>query len=395
MKITYTRKMSFNERLFVVADRLHPPIANRFVFEGAGAPDPGRLRSAVAIASDANPGSRLVLRGYLAASRWVDSGAAPPVIEVPGGAWTDDGLEDSPFLQKPLPPREGPTCDVLLVRGAPTRIVFRTHHGVMDGRGTLTWAEDVFRALRGEPSFGSGSRLTDTDLARSFQKEHRRPYPTEQLAPTGRAAGNEAGIAWRRVSLRGSFHNLLPRLAVQVAQEAWRNAGGREGKVLIGIPVDMRPRVPGLVSTGNLTMAIYVPIARDTTPEQVADEIRLQLREKAEGRLTPSDDLARYLPMSLLGAAGTRIINRRHRAGIYSISGMISNMGRINLNAFSGGGFEAGALWAIPPLVDYLPFFLGMCGYNDTVELILALPRKLATDGRIDAVMDRLVSSLK
>jgi hypothetical protein len=395
MKIVYTRKMSFNERLFVVADRLHPPIANRFVFEGSGVLDLGRLQNAVAVASDANPGSRLVLRGYLAASRWVDSGVTPPVIEVPGGSWTDDRMEESPFLQKPLLPRTGPTCDVLLVRGDPMRVIFRTHHGVMDGRGTLTWAEDVFRALRGEPCSGSGSRLTDTELARSFQKERRRPYPTEQLAPTGTAAGNEGGIAWRRVSLQGRFHHILPRMAILVAQEAWRNAAGREGKVLIGIPVDMRPRVPGLASTGNLTMAIYVPITRDTTPEQVAEDIVRQLKDKAEGRLTPSDDLARYLPMRLLGAAGTRLINRRHKAGIYSISGMISNMGKINLKAFSGGGFEASAFWGIPPLVDYLPFFLGMCGYNDTVELILALPRKLATDGRIDAILDRLVSSLK
>ena len=386
--------MSFNERLFVVADRLHPPIANRFIFEGTGVPDPGKLRGAVAVASDANPGSRLVLRGWLAASRWNDSGATPPVIEVPEGAWSDDRLEDSPFLQRPLHPRTGPTCDVLLVRGTPARIVFRTHHGVMDGKGTLTWAEDVFRALRGEPCTGSGSRLTDTELARSFQGETRRPYPSLQLAPTGRATGDETGIAWRRVSVRGRFHNLLPRMAVRVAQEAFRNSGGRDGRVLLGIPVDMRPRVPGLVSTGNLTLAIYVPVERETTPDQVADEISRQLREKAEGRLTPGDDLVRYLPLRLLGAAGTRIINRRHRAGIYSISGVISNMGRINLKAFSGGGFEAGAFWAIPPLVDYLPFFLGMCGYDDTVELILALPRKLATEGRIDAILDTLVSSL-
>ena len=79
---------------------------------------------------------------------------------------------------------------------------------------------------------------------------------------------------------------------------------------------------------------------------------------------------------------------------MYSMSGVISNMGRINLEGFRGGGFEASAFWAIPPLVDYLPFFLGMCGYDDTVEMILILPRKLATDGRLDRTMDRLVSSL-
>jgi hypothetical protein len=393
MKQIYTRTMSFNERIFVVADRLHPPIANRFIFEGTGVPDPESWRRAVEIASAANPGSRLVLKGRLGWCRWVDSGVTPPVTEVPGCA--PGGLtEEEPWLRKPLHPETGPTCDVVLVPGSPMRVIFRTHHGVMDGRGTLTWAEDVFRALRGEPCIGSDSRLTDTELARLFQNKHRTPYPTAQLAPTGAARGDDTGVAWRRVSLTGRYHNLLPRMAVQVARESWRNAGGREGNVLLGIPVDMRPRVPGLVSTGNLTMAIYVLINRDTTPEQVAEDIKRQLKEKAEGMLTPGDELARYVPMRLLGAAAGRLINRRHRSGIYSISGVLSNMGRLNLGSFRGGGFEATAFWAIPPLVDYLPFFLGMCGYNDTVEIILALPKKLATDGRLDLIMDRLVASL-
>jgi len=385
--------MSFNERLFVVADRLHPPVANRFIFEGTGVPDPERWRRAVEIASAANPGSRLVLKGRLGGCRWVDSGVTPPVIEAPE---CEQGVipKEAPYLQKPLYPETGPTCDVVLVPGRPMRVIFRTHHGVMDGRGTLTWAEDVFRALRGEHCTGSDSVLTDTELARSFQKKHRRPYPTAQLAPTGIAAGSEPGVEWRRVTLRGRYHNLLPRTAVLVAQEARRNAGGREGDVLIGIPVDMRPRLPGLVSTGNLTMAIYVLINPDTTPGQVAEDISRQLKEKAEGMLTPGDDLVRYMPMVLLGAAAKRLINRRHRNGMYSMSGVISNMGRINLEGFRGGGFEASAFWAIPPLVDYLPFFLGMCGYDDTVEMILILPRKLATDGRLDRTMDRLVSSL-
>jgi len=154
MKQLYTRNMSFNERLFVVADRLHPPVANRFIFEGTGVPDPERWRRAVEIASAANPGSRLVLKGRLGGCRWVDSGVTPQVIEAPE---CEQGVlpKEAPYLQKPLYPETGPTCDVVLVPGRPMRVIFRTHHGVMDGRGTLTWAEDVFRALRGEHCTGS------------------------------------------------------------------------------------------------------------------------------------------------------------------------------------------------------------------------------------------------
>ena len=128
MKQLYTRNMSFNERLFVVADRLHPPVANRFIFEGTGVPDPERWRRAVEIASAANPGSRLVLKGRLGGCRWV-IWATPPVI--------DTECEQGSFQKKRLIPETAlsetySTHDVS-VPYLPMRVIFRTHHG-RDGR---------------------------------------------------------------------------------------------------------------------------------------------------------------------------------------------------------------------------------------------------------------------
>lgn len=393
MDAKYTRKLSFNERMFVVANRLSPPMMNQGIFEGKGVLDVDRWKAAVAAASEANPGSRVVLRGVLGSCRWVDSGVTPPVIEIRDSGWSGNGWENAPFLKKPLDLKKGPTCEVLLLPDATTpRVIFRTHHAVMDGGGSFTWIFDIMRALRGEPCLGSRSAITDMELAKSFESGFRTPYPTEHIPPTGLADGNEPGFIWRRVTLKGRPHDLLGQIAVIVAREAWKYS---DGVVRFAIPADMRHHQPGLLSTANLTFAIYIEVKKDTTPEQVSADIARQLEEKRDGLLTKGDDLIRYVPIWILDIAARKVINARKKRGIYSISGALSNVGRIPLKLIRGGGFEATAFYCIPPLSDYVPFFLLITGNDDSVELILSLPNALATKGRLEAVLNSLTTGIR
>ncbi len=392
MQKRYTRKLSFNDRIFVVADKLYPPLANQFIIEGKGVFDRERWRSAVETASAANPGTRMVLKGFLWTCRWVDTGLAPPIIEAGQGSGEWDKPETVPFFKRPLFPEKGPTCEVILIDGDPLRAIFRTHHAVMDGRGTSLWIEDTFRALRGEPCIGSRSPINDFELAHSFQKEKRKPYPTEHIAPTGRAEGCENGVITRRFRLKGKYHNLLAQVALQVAREAWSHS---DGVVRFAIPVDMRFRMPGLVSTANLTYAIYVEIKKDTTAEQLTEEITRQIVEKREGMLSPRDDMARYVPLWLLGKLAKKVIDDRHKKGLYSISGIVSNMGKLKLDLYHANGFTCTAMWGIPPVNDYVPFFIGLAGYGDSIEMVISLPRRMATGNRIDGLLERINASLK
>lgn len=393
MKRRYTRRMTFNERAFVAFNLICPPTVIQFIFDGEGTLDPERWRRAVDAASEANPGTRLILKGHLGWSRWVDSGIAPPVREVDGSNWDGMSPENAPaFLLEPLPYRESPTCEIILMQGPVPRVVFRTHHGVCDGRGTLFWAADVFRALRGETVIGSTSNITDVEMCRSFRDQYRTPFPTEHIAPTGRPKGNESGVTWRRRSIKRKIPNLLARCARLSAEEAWRYG---DGVVRFGIPVDMRPRKPGLFSTANLSFALYIEVNRETTPDEIVRDITRQISQGDEGRLSRGDERLEYMPLWLMQHKIKKIILSRHERGIYSLSGILSNLGRVDLNQFQGGGFTARAFWVIPPAIEYYPFFLVMSGYEGGTELILSVPRVLAGEGRLEDAMARMVQGLE
>jgi hypothetical protein len=90
-----------------------------------------------------------------------------------------------------------------------------------------------------------------------------------------------------------------------------------------------------------------------------------------------------------------RIIRKRHDRGIYSLSGILSNLGLVDLNQFQGGGFTARVFWVIPPATEYYPFFLVMSGYEGGSELTLSMPKVLASEGRIEAILQRITKGLE
>lgn len=383
--------MTYNDRIFVAAEEICPPVVNQLFFEGTGEFDINRWRDAVKIASDVNPGSRLVLKGHLCTSRWIDSGTAPPVSIADGRAWDGTGPEGAPFLEKRFNLRYGPTCEVLLINGSPLRVCFRTHHAVMDGMGTLTWAEDIFRVLRNEKPRGSYSVISDYELARSQNKEYRKPFPRNDIAPTGKASADKTGLTWKRVSLKGRYNNFLGQVAVLAAAEARKHG---QGPVHFAVPVDLRPISPGLRSTGNLAVCIYVEVTENSTPEKISQNIKDQLHENRQCMIDRTDPLFIYIPMSFLVYKGKAMMDDNKRTGRYGTSGMLTNMGIIPVDIYSGGGFKADTFWGIPPNLEYYPFFMGMAGGGDSTSLILSMPVSLADNNRLDTILENIVKGL-
>lgn len=395
MTAKFTRELTPTERTYIVNAEVCPPFANQIVAEGTGELDAKLWKKAVEVASEANPGSRLVLKGKMNFSRWVDSGKTPPVREVDGSKWDGMSPENAPFLLNPLDPYEGPTCELLLIHGDPLRLAVRTHHAVMDGRGTFQWLFDIVRVVRGEPPIGFNSTITEYELAKSFQKNGRVPPPHQYLAPTGKPSGDERGFTWRRIIFDvAKFPNAVGQLAIIMAQEAWRHA---DGPVRIAIPVDMRSRKPDILSLGNLTNLIYVEIDKNTTPEDVTENVKKQLEEKRDGEIYWADQMVRFMPMSMIRKGLLDEIETKKKTGLYRNSGVISNLQEIPHKIFNGGNFIPFNALGVPPCVDVIPFFCGM-GRNSELNkfgIIISMPNVLANNGRLDAIVNKIKEGMK
>ncbi len=379
-------------RVWVAADNLYPPFANQLIFDGSGEFDIPQLEKAIAAASRANPGSRYVLRGVLGRSRWVDSGVTPPLKVVDGLGWDGMGPDGAPpIISERLCPHSGPACQVALLTGAPTRIIFRTHHGVMDGRGTLTWAEDIFRALRGEPVIGSDPSISENELLNISTTTIEKAIPYVFGAPTGRARGDSPGLTWKRVIARGAYKSLLPKIMICVARQVWKHS---TENARFGIPVDMRERRQGLRTTNNLTNAFFIDFGPETSHEELREIISRRQKKREDGAYTLEDRLIRHMPLRLLQSVIRRTAQQQHASGRYRFSAFVSNMGRVPLEYFSGGGFSAHTFWGIPPGLGFVPLFLGVAGHDDRIEVIASMPEVLASGGRLEELIRNILEEL-
>lgn len=387
----YTRRLSANERLWLTYNFISPPFVNQMIMEGTGELDTDKFKDAVARASEANPGSRVVLKGFLGGTRWVDSGIPPLVREVDGGNWCLEDVGNAPFLKESISPYER-TCEILILRGKHNMLAFRTIHAAMDMRGTFGWMYDIFQALENRPMQGSDSTLTDFQLARRIKKPDTRKSPLGGcLAPTGPAIGTEMGFDWINVPLKGKYSSLMAQIALLLAREAWEHA---DGKVMFGIPVDMRTRDPQIRSTGNLSLPIYVEIKKESTLEDVASDISIKLKTMQECNVLWSTSLIKYIPLKLLQNHQEKIIQKEYRNGHYLCSGLLSNVNRIPLEIFSGGGFTAINGTAVPPGMGNMPLFMGAGTFGAFGAMVFTMPRVLANKGRLDKIVKILQSGL-
>lgn len=381
------RPLTASTRLWLASDRVCPPCVNQPMYEGTGTFVLKNWSEAVRSASDANRGSRIVLRG----GRWVDSRITPTVREVDGSRWDGMGSEGAPYLQTSFPVKTGPTCEVVLIQGNPARVAFRSHHAIMDGRGTMTWAEDIFRVLRGEKPLGSEFTMTENDLLNVQWGKRKKTLPHTYISLTGKAEGADTGPLWKRRTIMGKYPQLLARVMLLTAREARRNG---EGNVRIGIPVDLRYRREGLRSTSNLANAIYIDIAEDATVEQLAKEIDRRVTNLYDGEITWEDTIARYIPVWLFEKGMRSEGSRNQKSGRYRFSGFISNLGRVDVEKFSCNEFRAHTFYAVPLIAPMVPFMMTLSGASDRSELMINTPKNMAAGGRLEAAIDNIVNGL-
>jgi len=383
----YVRPVSALERYSLVLNEVYRYHVEG-VLEGKGDVDPIQLQQAVDQAASANTAIRVRLRGFLKFSRWVDSGIAPQVRKLPLSDWDGHSEQGAYFLTERLNAMSGSAvADVLIVpcTDGYTRIIFRTLHAAIDGRGFLHWVAEVCRAMRGEALLGSNSRLTDLDIQDQYehQIEPEPPAPPSACIPI--LAPDEENretlrYIWRRVVIDHNVPQMLPRMALFLADWARQREIGDVG---FTIPIDYRGLRTEEMGLGNLTGYVRLTVSPDATSRQLMLQLAGRIRAKADCRQFPGIRKLLWLPVRLmLRQLMPKIDAILHTVTAALPSGGIVSMGNVFSETYSFPGFEAKMLYGIPGAVGKLNVVF--LNYPTFTVITFAAPATYNHHGQLD-----------
>lgn len=383
---TVFRRISPTERMYFPMRDLAPPFLMQLVFPGEGEVDPERLRRAVAVASAACPGSRLVRRGR----DWVDSGIPAAVRVIDDWAIDYTALDSDPVVHSPIGPTEETTCEVLLLTTHPTTLIFRAFHGVMDGMGLVTWALAVLRALGGQEPEPMPDPVADQELVRRVGAPGK---PTLMLPKYRSAVGHgrqmpgEPRHLLRRRTIASSAPGAVAKIAALLAEQT-------PGTSRIMMPVDLRRHDPQLRSTANLALPLFFDITAGTTGTEINAIKRDGLARRLELNQMDNSGLAE-IPQP----AGRALLHTLNwlgaRFGRNLASATVSHMGRFDLDELATPQFRPSSVLILPQHSVAMPLLFGLMESGGRTELTVSARNGRGIAERLDALLDRIVAGLE
>ncbi|MFI0223515.1 amino acid adenylation domain-containing protein [Streptomyces lydicus] len=357
----------------------------QFLVEGVGHIAPQVLATAVEAASAACPGARLVRDGLT----WVDSGTAPAVRVVEARGTDPADVLRLPELQTPLAGPQAPTCEVVLVQGPVTTVSFRATHAVMDARGLMTWALDVFRVLRGKEPVGAPDPISGADVLADMSDVEELSLPAHNrasvLGPFD-SSDRTRSLSGRR-SVQGNHPGVVAKLATALVTAAGLETG------LFFVPVDLRHVRPDARTTANMSHGVHLEVTAGEDWEEVHERL---LRAVADGEATQKAPPASLLTRTLaeLNEAVTVLDDKTRREGLFPTNAVVAHAGRVALADLHTPEFTAHTAYALSRPVPAGAPDVSVLEVDGRTEITLSWWEASDMAARIDALLDGLVEEL-
>lgn len=402
IKDKFYKKLSNSERFYQVCENLAPPFSLQMIVEGNGELSVKSLENAVRLASEANRGTRLILKNSGLKKYWIDSEIPPPIKEIHDKSFHEFDEQKiiiqsskNPHLYNRLDIEKGPTCEIIIIRGQKTKILFRALHSVMDARGLLFWSEEVFRALRGDELLGTNTTISDIDYYKSFNKKsniNKVPLKSRNPSPLGKKLNNDWSPVWARKQINGKFSSLVSQLAYLLAQESYSH---QDKNVEIMISSDLRNKENNFRTTGNLSSPIYINIDKKDSWIDIYSQIISKFNNNDDKQVDKSEVMVHIIPIKLM-----TLFLKKHLKKIYSedsfiFSVAIANIGKLNPKSFDCNSFQCSNIMFLPVDIPGYSISLMCTELPDHTELFLSAPAFLTSNERFKNLINNLENGLK
>ncbi len=370
----------------------YSPVCNQYVVEGVGAFSQLEWKSAIEESVEKNPGVALKLKGRWAWRYWSNAGSVPE-IKIYKSSWNGRDSNGSEFDGQKLNCFKGHVAEVHLIEGKVPKVVFRTHHAVMDGNATLFWMKEVFRALRGESLLGSRCDLNENYFIETFS-----PSESERPSFTGpwpalfskkkdqiefqRSRNLSENCIWRNALFARSSDKPLAA-AIEFLHQEFMKKG--KLKPIIRVPTDLRrlldeqdPESEQKYPLSNCVSAYDFELDEDDNESRIYRKILSGLHKRQDILLFPKlYRLGRFIPRQFF-VRDDGYYKALYENNNCDISAIVSHVGKVSLLDLSYPGFTASNVYAIPVPLEGVSFSCVLLEHEQGISACLSAPKAYA-----------------
>jgi hypothetical protein len=378
------RKLTPYEWIYRSVAESFPPFVIQLKIELSSLPTHHELENAVAKAAAVNPGSRLVAHGRW----WEDTYRNPRIRIVPP---TEPYSLSCAWVQSSINFDEAPPLEVLHWDGV--GLIFRCVHALMDAGGLIFFAQETFRALRGESLLGSTTDKGDWQYLRELNHPRsRRIIWPDMPSPLGKPISGCTGFTWRQKFVPGRVDSAAARIASAVANlhpEQSTRLGCR-----IMIPVDLRLWHPTLRSTANFSNPLFVRSLPGGKWSDCYREILTGLYRHDEHAVSPLDILISKIPKAAIAWLFVTMHEWQVRNDRYFCSALSSNIGLVRLKDFRLRKEEPSSIAFLPFNAPGTALTLLTIQHDHGLEIAASSPYATGGEGRLDKALDEICDEL-
>lgn len=381
------------------------PMVNQYIVTGVGGFSQIELKAALEEAAEKNPGIRLRLKGRWFWRYWDSEGKVVAIINQKN-QWSGSTSEQALFDGNSLNCRAGECAELHYFEGEFPKLVFRSHHAVLDGNATLFWIKEVFRALRREALLGSICDLNEWELSERFKK----PLPEKFMGPwlsifpklmdetltnnkQTLISDNRSSCHWLNVVIKNNDKRVLAKTIAFINEKARKYVDNpSSAKVVVRVPSDLRRLLSAdePYQLSNLVSALDLEVANDDDTLSIYKKIMTGLKKKQDlAMFTKFITLAKFLPRSTFLQKQQHFENL-HEQGLADITAIVTHVGKVALAEFSTPDFKTLNIYALPVPLEGVSLSCVFIEHDQGLSLSMSAPKRLITLEGLKALADEL-----
>ena len=389
----YRRKISDTEWGYIILNYKKALSVIQIVIEGIGDIETDKLKSAASHVNQCFPDSTLGIVN----KEWVTKFNIPDVKKIRAFGWDGFNFEDErvnkSVFQKKMNPFRDSLCSIVIIdRGHSLySVVFRIFHGIMDGQGALLYIKSIMMQLRGEQIKKTNWIKSDIEFLANINATN---FPNKlsfnQKSLFRSSSLYNKKLHWKRITLPQSYLGIIPKIAKALSSHLTHSNN------VIMIPTDLRRHQKKVITTGNLSLPIYLKYDKNQDWSSIYKKLFKELLLNNDLNIKNANlGIIPKFPFSICQILLSSMILYQNITSKYLCGGTISSLGKINLNEFSTSSFKVRSLFSMATHQPMVPISLAVTETINKTEITLSGYKNIISDEISQKILLSIKQSLK